>query len=88
MRSIKEGQNGWFQWSIDKLDIVTSNYSSELKNVDFTDNKEREKTRKDINAWVEQKTNDKIKDLLKKHTQLCDFFRFNYLYIYLYLVWQ
>ena len=48
------------------LDIVTSNYSSELKNVDFVDNTSREKTRKDINAWVEQKTNDKIKDLLSQ----------------------
>ncbi len=48
------------------FDIVKSNYNSELKNVDFTDNAEREATRKDINGWVEQKTNDKIKDLLSQ----------------------
>jgi len=48
------------------FDIAKSNYNSELKNVDFTDNAEREATRKDINAWVEQKTNDKIKDLLSQ----------------------
>jgi serpin B len=46
------------------LDIVRSDYGSELKNVDFTNVGEREKTRKEINAWVERKTNDKIKDLL------------------------
>ena len=48
------------------FDIVKSNYASELKNVDYTDNAEREATRKDINGWVEQKTNDKIKDLLSQ----------------------
>jgi len=48
------------------FDMVKSNYRSELKNVDFADNIEREKTRKDINTWVEQKTNDKIKDLLSQ----------------------
>ncbi len=48
------------------FDFVKSNYRSELKNVDFTDNTERENTRKEINVWVEQKTNDKIKDLLSQ----------------------
>jgi serpin B len=48
------------------FDIVKSNFFSELKNVDFVDNTEREKSRKDINTWVEQKTNDKIKDLLSQ----------------------
>jgi serpin B len=48
------------------FDIVKSNYASELKNVDYTDNAERETTRKDINGWVEQKTNDKIKNLLSQ----------------------
>ncbi|MCX6250220.1 MAG: serpin family protein [Bacteroidetes bacterium] len=46
------------------FDIAKSDYNSELKNVDFTDALESEKTRIDINKWVEQKTNDKIKDLL------------------------
>jgi len=58
----------WAQKNFKFLDsyfnIVKSNYSSELKNVDFADAIESEKTRKEINAWVEQKTNDKIKDLL------------------------
>jgi serpin B len=44
--------------------IVKSNYNPELRNVNFTDDPEREKTRMEINAWVERKTNDKIKDLL------------------------
>jgi len=48
------------------FNLVKSNYRSELKNVDFTDNTEREKARMDINGWVEQKTNDKIKDLLSQ----------------------
>ena len=46
--------------------IVKSNYNSELKNVDFTDPIESEKTRKEINAWVEQKTNERIKDILSQ----------------------
>ncbi len=60
----------WAQKNFKFLDsyfnIVKSNYYSELKNVDFTDAIESEKTRKEINAWVEQKTNDKIKDLLSQ----------------------
>ena len=48
------------------FDLVKSKYASELKNVDFADNTEREKTRMDINTWVEQKTNDKIKNLLSQ----------------------
>jgi serpin B len=50
------------------FDIVKSNYNSELKNVDFTDNIEREIARKDINDWVAQKTKDKIKDILSQGT--------------------
>jgi len=46
------------------INIAKNEYQSELKNVDYTDNTEREKTRKEINSWVEQKTNDKIKNLL------------------------
>jgi serpin B len=48
------------------FNLVKSNYHSELKNVDFTDGIETEKTRKEINTWVEQKTNDKIKDILSQ----------------------
>jgi serpin B len=46
------------------FDLVKSNYNSELKNVDFNDAAEREMTRKAINTWVEQTTNDKITNLL------------------------
>ena len=44
--------------------LVKSNYNSEMKNVDFADVSDREKTREEINTWVEEITNDKIKDLL------------------------
>jgi serpin B len=58
----------WAQKDFKFLDsyfgIVKSNYNSELKNVDFIHNPEREIARKDINDWVAQKTKDKIKDIL------------------------
>ena len=47
------------------FDIVKSNYHSVLQNVDFTDDIEREKTRKEINGWVENQTNEKNKELNK-----------------------
>jgi serpin B len=40
-------------------EITTNDYKSEARNVSFSD-----ETRKEINQWVEQKTNDKIKDLI------------------------
>lgn len=40
-------------------------YSASVQNADFTTNKEREKSRKSINQWVEKQTNGKIKDLLQ-----------------------
>jgi serpin B len=46
------------------LDRVKSNYRSDLKEVDFSITAERESTRKDINAWVENKTNHKIRNIL------------------------
>jgi serpin B len=48
------------------LDLVKNNYKSEIKNVNFKDDLERENVRKEINTWVEQKTYDKIKDLLDR----------------------
>jgi len=56
-----------FQFLDAYIDLVKSNYNSELKNVSFTDDLERETTRKEINAWVEQKTNDKIRNLLGRN---------------------
>ena len=46
------------------FDLVKTNYSSELKNVDFKDPGEREAARNEINTWVEKLTRDKIKNLL------------------------
>jgi serpin B len=48
------------------FDLVKSNYASELKNVDFKDNTERETTRNDINTWVEKNTNNKIRNILSQ----------------------
>jgi serpin B len=47
------------------LDLVHSSYDPELKNVDFSIATERENARLDINQWVEKRTEDKIKKLLK-----------------------
>jgi serpin B len=48
------------------FDLVKSKYHPELKNVDFTNNILREATRREINAWVEKNTNDKIKNILSQ----------------------
>ena len=48
------------------FDMIKSKYKSEIKNVDFKDADNREKTRLEINAWVEQKTKNKITDILGK----------------------
>jgi len=42
--------------------IVNTDYKSAAKNVDFSNT---EQTRQEINSWVEQKTNNKIKGLIK-----------------------
>ena len=61
----------WAQQNFKFLDsyfgIVKSNYHSELKNVDFEADIERETTRKEINSWVERNTNNKIKNILSQH---------------------
>jgi len=46
------------------FDLVKTNYSSELKNVDFRDPVAREDARNEINTWVEKVTREKIKNLL------------------------
>ena len=46
------------------VDLVTQVYSSEAHNVDFVG--ATENTRHRINEWVEDRTNDKIKELLKQ----------------------
>jgi len=47
------------------LDTIVENYRSELESVDFVDPEQREAARLAINAWVEEATEDKIKELLK-----------------------
>ncbi len=46
------------------LDIAEEYYHGKSTNVDFIDEEEREKSRQLINKWVEEQTNDKIKDLI------------------------
>ena len=59
----------WAQKNYPFLDsffsLVKAHYDAILKNVNFKDAAEREKARKELNSWVEQKTNDKIKELVK-----------------------
>jgi serine protease inhibitor len=45
------------------LTLVRENYGGDLQQVDFA--KQTEAARKTINAWVESKTKDKIKELIK-----------------------
>ncbi len=45
------------------LELTEKNYGAGLKEVDFV--RQTEKVRKTINAWVEEKTKDKIKELIK-----------------------
>jgi serpin B len=56
------GQKGYgFQKEF--LELVKTNYDGQLNEVDFV--KAAESARKTINAWIEKKTNEKIKDLIK-----------------------
>jgi serpin B len=50
------------------LDLVKANYYSELKKVDFVDKAARVIATGDINAWIENKTNGKIKDVLSRNS--------------------
>jgi len=50
----------------DFLDLVKTNYDGQLQQVDFADNPEG--VRSIINEWVEEKTKDKIKDLIRQGT--------------------
>ena len=46
------------------LSLIETHYDGRLGEVDFV--RAAEKARRTINAWVEEKTNNKIKDLIKK----------------------
>jgi serpin B len=50
------------------LDLVKTKYYSELKKVDFIDQAARESATVDINNWIEDKTNGKIKDVLNRNS--------------------
>ena len=47
------------------LDLTKKNYGAGLREVDFINPVQREKTRKTINKWVEKKTKKKIKELIQ-----------------------
>jgi len=44
---------------------VEENYQAKCKSVDFTSESDREKVRKEINAWVEKKTSNNILEFIK-----------------------
>jgi len=52
-----------FKFLDEYLTLVKTNYEGNLQQVDFA--KQAEEGRKTINAWVENKTKDKIKELIK-----------------------
>ncbi|MBN2020979.1 MAG: serpin family protein [Sedimentisphaerales bacterium] len=52
-----------YKFKDDFLTLVKSNYEGSLEQVDFV--KQTEEARKTINDWVENKTKDKIKELIK-----------------------
>jgi len=56
------GQKG-YNFLPEYLSLVKTEYDGDLQQVDFS--KQTEEARKTINAWVEKKTKDKIKELLK-----------------------
>jgi serpin B len=56
------GQND-YKFLPEYLSVVKTNYDGNLEQVDFKT--QAEAARKEINAWVESKTKDKIKDLIK-----------------------
>ena len=56
------GQRG-YRFLRDFLDLNRNHYGADLESVDFAT--DRERARKSINAWVEKKTERKIRDLIK-----------------------
>ena len=65
----------YFKCKDEFLNLTKEYYKSELKQVDYRDTSKSAFIRDTINAWVEQKTNSKIKnlispDLLDKNTRL------------------
>ena len=54
-----------FSFLPDYLDRVEKYYDATLSLVDFVETLNREKSRKKINHWVEEKTNSRIRDLIQ-----------------------
>jgi serpin B len=46
------------------IDLVRIDYDADIEKVDFADDAKREVARQQINAWVENHTSDKIKEIL------------------------
>jgi serpin B len=58
------GQTG-YKFQPDFLNITNKYYGAGFKEVDYVNDGAREQTRQTINKWVESKTNNKIKELIK-----------------------
>ena len=59
------GQSG-YEFYKEFINITKDYYDAGFKEVDYKDDRERERSRQKINLWVEDKTNDKIKELIKQ----------------------
>jgi serpin B len=57
------GQQG-YPWKQEFLDLTKSKYGAGMREVDFAN--QPEEARNTINSWVEEKTRDRIKDLIAK----------------------
>ncbi len=47
------------------MEFIEKSYDAAIQNMDFKESSNRENARKKINNWVEEKTKDKIKDLIQ-----------------------
>jgi len=59
------GQEG-YKFLEEYIELVETSYGGKLESVDFVEPKRRELSRQRINKWVEEQTNEKIKELIKK----------------------
>lgn len=59
------GQTG-YKFHEEFINITKKYYDAGFKEADFINDKNREETRQTINSWVENRTNDKIKELIVK----------------------
>ncbi|MBN3038067.1 MAG: serpin family protein [Candidatus Omnitrophica bacterium] len=57
-----------YEFYDDFINITKNYYNAGFEEVDFVDDVEREAARQKINLWVEDKTDNKIKDLIAKDT--------------------